>query len=1068
VLVLTGDGRMAYSGSSRELEAHFGALGYTPRGAHEHVLDRVLDALVNGSEGVIDSVVAAQAASGALQADYEALCCGEEPALVARSALAGGVRRLPRSRARVTRRFALLFLRAAVDAVRDPFHIVLNYGAAAAAALGLGLLYRDAGYETAGMQDRLGAFFFLLVFVSLLTMGSVPSWHGSRRVFLHERASSVYGTTEYLAAGLLVDIVLLRVLPSWFFVALMYRPMGLSDDPGHLATFAAILILANATASVVCMAVTCAMASARSANLVMSNVFIVLFMFGGFLLNKDTLPPLVRWLGHVSFVNYAFELLAINEFHGTPAMWTFTVPNTTEPGDKPLPPLTVDGDSVLRQFGMYPQRWTLDFWLLGAIVAACVLLAYAQLLLARDGELELSLSLLAWFRPVAKNGGTKNLRGADSVDALTNAAREVESDGADADDEMETPLLASAESPRAFHRGAFSVTIDSGSSANHLSWTGLDYSVQTVRGWRNVLCGVSGVAAHTAADSSGVCAVLGPSGAGKTTLLDILSGRLCGSAVGGEVRVNGCLAGPAALRSVSGYVPQQDVLPATSTVLEYLLFHAALRLPRCVDRAQRERRVWAILSRLGLQRIARSTIGSVEHRGLSGGERRRVSIAVELLSQPGLLFLDEPTSGLDSSNSRRVLDILCALGSGGVTCVLSIHQPRADAFRAFDRVLVLTGDGRMAYSGSSRELEAHFGALGYTPRGAHEHVIDRVLDALVSGSPGEVEAIATHAAGDFERSVEGKASFRLRESSTDAIAGPEPLLPEGQGARFRAAFGTQLRLLLWRAVNNTLRNPLLLLVNFVVSFIMALVIGLTFQRAGIDSPGIQNRFGCIFFVALYFSLMSLSSLPVWREERQLFAHERAAGCYGTVPYFLSSVLADTLILRLVPPLFFTLSAHFLVDLLPTGVRVAHFTLIVALLNTAAAACGMAIGAACNSAAVANVAGALWILANVLFGGLVLSEREAPEVVKALSHLSYFRYGYESLLINEFHDTEGWHFSSYKAPTELYKVVSGDTILRTFGFDPNGMEGDLVGLAVLLGVAWAITLALLRLRAGSVS
>jgi len=347
-------------------------------------------------------------------------------------------------------------------------------------------------------------------------------------------------------------------------------------------------------------------------------------------------------------------------------------------------------------------------------------------------------------------------------------------------------------------------------------------------------------------------------------------------------------------------------------------------------------------------------------------------------------------------------------------------------------------------------------------------VIDRVLDALVSGSPGEVEAIATHAAGDFERSVEGKASFRLRESSTDAIAGPELLLPEGQGARFRAAFGTQLRLLLWRAVNNTLRNPLLLLVNFVVSFIMALVIGLTFQRAGIDSPGIQNRFGCIFFVALYFSLMSLSSLPVWREERQLFAHERAAGCYGTVPYFLSSVLADTLILRLVPPLFFTLSAHFLVDLLPTGVRVAHFTLIVALLNTAAAACGMAIGAACNSAAVANVAGALWILASVLFGGLVLSEREAPEVVKALSHLSYFRYGYESLLINEFHDTEGWHFSSYKAPTELYKVVSGDTILRTFGFDPNGMEGDLVGLAVLLGVAWAITLALLRLRAGSVS
>jgi len=342
-------------------------------------------------------------------------------------------------------------------------------------------------------------------------------------------------------------------------------------------------------------------------------------------------------------------------------------------------------------------------------------------------------------------------------------------------------------------------------------------------------------------------------------------------------------------------------------------------------------------------------------------------------------------------------------------------------------------------------------------------VADRVLDALVHGEPATVDELVRQAAHTFQRSVEGAVRSRV---------GTGVVPPGGCGSAFArrrhrfAPFGLQLRLLLWRAFYNTLRHPLLLTVNFLVSFLMATVIGVTFERAGIDAPGIQNRLGCIFFVALYFALMSLSSLPLWHEERRLFIHERAGGSYGTLAYFLSSVLVDTLVLRLVPPCFFALSAHFLVDLLPSGRRVAVFTIVVALLNTAASACSMMIGAAASSPAVANVAGALWILASVLFGGLVLSQEEgdAPAIVRVLGHCSYFRYGYEALLINEFHGTQGWHFSSYKAPAELYQVVSGDTILRTFGFDPLGMRADLVGLAVMLAAAWGATLIVLRLRA----
>ena len=1013
VLILSGDGRMVYSGSARDVRAHFEAVGpaYAPR-EHEHVADRVLDALVRGSANDAEELVRAGVAMrGALRDDFTTLCCAPEVFPCTVDTSASEADRVPPQRASWLRRLLLLCWRDTVDCIRDPFHIYLTYGATAVTAGALGLLYRDAGTETAGMQDRLGAFFFVLVYMSLLTMGSVPSWHENRLIFLHERALGVYGTLEYVLGGLAVDVLLLRVLPAWFFVGFTYRTVGFNDADGHQAAFALILLASNTAAAILCMAVTCSSRSPRAANLIMSNVFIIVFMFGGFLLNKHSLPELVRWLSYLSFVNYAFELLAANEFHDTPAKWTFVVPNTTDPGDKPLPPLTVDGDSVLSQFGLDASNASLDVCLLLAVCAVGGIVAYTKLrLLNTQSRSSNGLMSDTWARLMSiRNDGRSSREdvdrhllgehGGNSSDFLLDECEGIRSDDPRAGDEA---AEHSVDVPPRRDRSALSLT-----------WREVGVVDVTTKGDTPILRDVSGVAAHSCAESTGLCAILGPSGAGKSTLLDVLSGRLSGRCVRGTVRVNGQIASAEALRSISGYVPQEDALPSTSTVLEHLLFHAALRLPRQMGREQRERRVCELVTRLGLQKVAGGTIGSASRRGLSGGERRRVSIAAELLTQPGLLFLDEPTSGLDSSNSTRVLGILSALGEGGVTSVMSIHQPRADAFQLFDRVLILSGDGRMVYSGSARDVRAHFEAVGpaYAPR-EHEHVADRVLDALVHGEPATVDELVRHATHTFQRSVEGAVRSRV---------GTGGVPPGGCGSAFArrrhrfAPFGLQLRLLLWRAFYNTLRHPLLLTVNFLVSFLMATVIGVTFERAGIDSPGIQNRLGCIFFVALYFALMSLSSLPLWHEERRLFIHERAGGSYGTLAYFLSSVLVDTLVLRLVPPCFFALSAHFLVDLLPSGRRVAVFTIVVALLNTAASACSMMIGAAASSPAVANVAGALWILASVLFGGLVLSQEEgdAPAIVRVLGHCSYFRYGYEALLINEFHGTQGWHFSSYK-------------------------------------------------------
>ncbi|KAL3903220.1 MAG: hypothetical protein SGPRY_011765 [Prymnesium sp.] len=159
----------------------------------------------------------------------------------------------------------------------------------------------------------------------------------------------------------------------------------------------------------------------------------------------------------------------------------------------------------------------------------------------------------------------------------------------------------------------------------------------------------------------GIWGMIGPSGAGKSTLLGVLSGRKARGEVGGRVYLNGSLADPAARRQLLGYVTQDDILPGTSTPAEHLHFHAALRLSYLRPRRRREL-VGAMLGALRLEHLADQRIGDAFVRGLSGGERRRVSVAIELLvlhgRGSGLLLMDEPLSGLDSVSSRLLMDAL--------------------------------------------------------------------------------------------------------------------------------------------------------------------------------------------------------------------------------------------------------------------------------------------------------------------------------------------------------------------------------------------------------------------------
>lgn len=246
---------------------------------------------------------------------------------------------------------------------------------------------------------------------------------------------------------------------------------------------------------------------------------------------------------------------------------------------------------------------------------------------------------------------------------------------------------------------------------------------------KTILAGIQGICYP-----GEVTAIMGASGAGKTTFLDILARKNKRGRVGGDFFVNGENVDDSTYKSVVGFVDQEDTMLPTLTVHETILNSALLRLPRDMSRAAKEKRVIEVERELGIHHIRDSLIGSEEGkgRGISGGEKRRVGIACELVTSPSILFLDEPTSGLDAFNAFNVIECLVTLAKEYKrTVIFTIHQPRSNIVALFDR-LILLAKGKTVYSGAFSQCQAYFDALGYEcPPGFNiaDYLVDLTMHA---------------------------------------------------------------------------------------------------------------------------------------------------------------------------------------------------------------------------------------------------------------------------------------------------------------------------------------------------
>ncbi|XP_055811569.1 putative white-brown complex homolog protein 30 [Solanum dulcamara] len=235
-----------------------------------------------------------------------------------------------------------------------------------------------------------------------------------------------------------------------------------------------------------------------------------------------------------------------------------------------------------------------------------------------------------------------------------------------------------------------------------------------------------------------ISAVMGPSGAGKTTFLSAVAGKLTQCTLSGMVLINGRAESIHSYKKITGFVAQDDIVHGNLTVEENLRFNARCRLAADLPKADKVLVVERVIESLGLQAVRDSLVGTVEKRGISGGQRKRVNVGMEMVMEPSLLILDEPTSGLDSSSSNLLLKALRREALEGVNICMVLHQPSYTLYKMFDDLVLLAKGGLVAYHGPVKKAEEYFANLGIAvPDRVNppDHFID-VLEGMVKPGGG--------------------------------------------------------------------------------------------------------------------------------------------------------------------------------------------------------------------------------------------------------------------------------------------------------------------------------------------
>lgn len=490
-------------------------------------------------------------------------------------------------------------------------------------------------------------------------------------------------------------------------------------------------------------------------------------------------------------------------------------------------------------------------------------------------------------------------------------------------------------------------------------------------------------------------AIAGPSGAGKTTLLEILAGKISLSLcqVSGQVLVNNGPVDGNNFRRISGYVTQEDDLFPSLTVEETLMYSALFRLPG--GKKEAAMRVKFLIKELGLDHVAGSRIGEGSNCGISGGERRRVSIGVDLVHDPAVVLIDEPTSGLDSASALHVVTLLKSMVvRQGKTIILTIHQPGFRILEQFDRIVLLS-NGFVVHNGSLNLLEERLKLDGHHIP-LHVNVLEFSIDVVESLSTQNSESLNKQCFKDMKND---------RENHKLKIA--YFINPTEKYLSYTNTRVEEVLILGQRFCSNIFRTKQLFATRVIQALLAGLVLGTIYLNVGNDKGNValQTRIGFFAFSLTFLLSSTTEGLPIFLKERRILIRETSRGAYRVSSYVLANTFVFLPFLLMIGLLFST-PVYWLVGLRKELYAFLYYSMVVWLVLLMSNSF-----VACFSALVPNFIMGTSVIAGLmgsffLFSGYFIAKDKIPNYWIFMHHLSLFKYPFECFMINEYGGEQG--------------------------------------------------------------
>ncbi|KAF5200483.1 Abc transporter g family member [Thalictrum thalictroides] len=697
-------------------------------------------------------------------------------------------------------------------------------------------------------------------------------------VFHKQREYLMYPAWAYALPTWILKIPISFVEAAvWVF--LTYYVIGFDPNVERLFKQYFLLVVINQLASGLFRLVAAIGRHPIVANMVGSFALLVILLLGGFLLSRDKVKKWWIWGYWVSPVMYGQNAIAVNEFLGN--QWRRVLPNSTEPL----------GVTILKTRGLFPYAYW--YWLgVGALFGYIVIF---------NGLFTLAL---AYLNPLGKSQGVISEEATEKQivnrtgEAIETSFRERENatvrSVSSGFTSMRTEAIEASD-PSKNQRmilpfQPLSITFDD-----------ITYSVDMPQAMKSQ--GVTQDRLELLKRVSGafrpcvLTALMGVSGAGKTTLMDVLAGRKTGGYIDGSITISGYPKKQESFARISGYCEQNDIHSPHVTVYESLVYSSWLRLPPDVDSVTRKMFIEGILKLVELSPQSGAIVGVPGTSGLSTEQRKRLTIAVELVANPSIIFMDEPTSGLDARAAAIVMRTVRNTVDTGRTVVCTIHQPSIDIFEAFDELFLMKRGGQEIYVGPLGRHSCHLISYFEGVEG-----VSKIKDGynpatwmLEVTNEAQEETLKVNFADIYKKSqLYGRNKALIKELST-----PPPGSTDLHfSTQFSQSFFTQCVACLWKQYWSYWRNAPYNLVRLFFTAIIALMFGTIFWDLGTKSGTQQellNAISSMYASVLFLGIQNVQSVqPVLSLERSVFYREKAAGMYSPLPYAFGQIMIEVL------------------------------------------------------------------------------------------------------------------------------------------------------------------------------